>query len=268
MLKYFRVIKSFTMKKAFLSLVAIATSVAALAQLNAAKVTYDEKITFKINLEGEAAQFANLMPKEQKGVKELHFNQSASIFMAPEKKEEEEINQTTENGGQIKIKMARPDEKSYCDLKSGKKIEQKDFMSRKFLVESELGTAKDWKLTGNQKMILGYPCQEATKGDSTKKAVAWFTPAIPVSVGPSGFEGLPGLVLEVSAGDGQYTLLARTVEAGKENTALLVKPSEGKKMSKEAYDKMVDEKTKEMQQEYGGGAGSGGGNVIIKMRTN
>lgn len=253
------------MKKAFLSLIAIAAALITTAQTTAGKVVYEEKITFKINLEGEAAQFAAMMPKEQKGVKELHFNTEASIFMSPEKKADEEINQTTENGGQIKIKMSRPDEKSFCDLKRNKKIEQKDFMSRKFIVESDIEMASTWKLTGNQKTILGYPCQEAVKGDSVK-TVAWFTPAIPISVGPSGFEGLPGLVLEVSANDGQYTLNATSVEANQQNTALLVKPTEGKKMSKEAYQKMEDEKNEEMRKEYGGAPG--GGNVIIKMRTN
>lgn len=252
------------MKKVFFTLFTVAATLTATAQTNAGKVTYEEKITFKIDLEGEAAQFASMMPKEQKGTKVLHFTNEASIFMAPQKVEEEEINQTTENGGQIKIKMGRPDEKSFCDLKKNKKIEQKDFMSRKFIVESDISMGS-WKMTGNSKQILGYPCQEAVKGDSVK-TFCWFTPAIPVAVGPSGFEGLPGLVLAVDANNGQYTLTATAVEADKQDVALLVKPTEGKKMTKEAYDKMVKEKTEEMQKEYGGGGGNG--NVIIKMRTN
>ncbi len=254
------------MKKAFLSLIAVGTVLTSIAQVTAGKVSYEEKITFKINLEGEAAQFAAMMPKEQKSVMVLHFTNEASIFMAPEKKEEEEINHV-EGGAQVKIKMSRPDEKSFCDLKKNKKVEQKDFMSRKFIIESDISMA-NWKLTGQQKTILGYPCQEAVKEDSVSgKTIAWFTPAIPVSVGPSGFEGLPGLVLEVNAKNGEYTLNATAVEPDKQDVALLVKPTEGKKMSKEDFNKMMKEKTAEMDKEYGG-HGSGGGNVIIKMRTN
>ncbi|MES2627979.1 MAG: GLPGLI family protein [Bacteroidota bacterium] len=252
------------MKKAILTLFTFSIAAVTIAQTQSGKVTYEEIITFKIDLEGEAAQFASMMPKEQKGTKVLHFNQDASIFMSPQKTEDEEISRTTENGSHFKFKIGRADEKAYCDLKKNKKLEQKDFMSRKFLVESDIQTS-NWKLTGKQKTILGYPCQEAVKEDSTKKTTVWFTPAIPVSVGPAGSEGLPGLVLAMEANNGEYVLNATSVEAGKEDVALLVKPSEGKKMSREAYTKMVEEKTEEMRKEYGG---SGNGNVIIKMRTN
>lgn len=257
------------MKKTVCTLVALASVTFSFAQaVNSGKVTYNEVIKFKINLEGENAQFAAMMPKERKSVMELNFNQDASIYGPVEKKEEEEINQEVE-GGQMRIKMNRPVEKSFCDLKKMKKIEQKDFMSRKFIIESDIEQGT-WKLTGNQKMILGYPCQEAVKEDSTAKRTAWFTPAIAKPIGPTGFEGLPGLVLEVNMNNGDYTIVATAVEAGKENVAALVVPTEGKKMKKDAYNKMVKEKTEEMQKEMGisGGGHGSGGNVIIKMTTN
>jgi len=249
------------MKKVLYSLAASILFLGATAQTKNAKVTYEERIALKIELEGEAAQFASMLPKEQKATKALHFNEEGSIFITETAPKATEINQETEGGGEVKIKMNRPEEITFCDLKKNKKVEQKEFMTRKFIIESDISMGT-WKLTGNQKTILGFPCQEAVREDSVKKSIAWFTPAIPVSIGPSGFEGLPGLVLEVNVNNGEYTLNASKVESGMADAKLLVKPTEGKKMTKEAYKKMVDEKTAEMRKLNGGG---GKGNVIIKV---
>ncbi len=249
------------MKNIFLSITASLLVLGASAQTKNAKVTYDEKIAIKLELTGEAAQFASMLPKEQKATKTLHFNEDGAIYLTEKAPEATEINQETEGGGEVRIKMNRPEEITFCDLKKNKKVEQKEFMTRKFIIESDISMGT-WKLTGNQKTILGFPCQEAVREDSVKKYTAWFTPAIPVSIGPGGFEGLPGLVLSVDVNNGEYTLNASKVEPGMADAKLLVKPTEGKKMSKDAYKKMVDEKTAEMQQQYGG---SGKGNVIIKV---
>lgn len=63
-----------------------------------------------------------------------------------------------------------------------------------------------WKITGNTKMIGSYPCREAL-GSITKESMccgkvtipitAWFAPSLPFPFGPMGYDGLPGLVLEV-----------------------------------------------------------------------
>ena len=47
-----------------------------------------------------------------------------------------------------------------------------------------------------QKVIKGYPCMKAVKSDSLYTIEVWFTSKIPVSSGPKGLYGLPGLILE------------------------------------------------------------------------
>lgn len=60
----------------------------------------------------------------------------------------------------------------------------------------------DWTLTNERKTIEDYVCYKATKqvyidtSDSYKTITAWYTPEIPVPYGPSGYGGLPGLILE------------------------------------------------------------------------
>jgi GLPGLI family protein len=44
---------------------------------------------------------------------------------------------------------------------------------------------------------------------------AWYTPEIPVSQGPEGYWGLPGLILEVN--DGKTTICALNCLESKEN---------------------------------------------------
>jgi len=158
----------------------------------------------------------------------------------------------------IMIKMQEPDNKMYTDFLAKKQIEQREFMTRMFLIEKELGVS-DWKLTGNEKTILGYSCQEATRepNDSTK-IVAWFTPSIPIPAGPGEYLNLPGLVLAVDFDNGKHTLTAKSIEAIEVNNKMLAKPKEGKKTTEAEYKKIVDEKMKEM-----GAEGTGNGTRMM-----
>jgi len=87
------------------------------------------------------------------------FTPDVALYQKVKKKENEDINQTSEDGGQVMIKMQEPDDKFYLDLKEKKKTEQRDFMGRIFLMESEM-KSQVWKITGKQKTILNYPCRK------------------------------------------------------------------------------------------------------------
>ena len=93
-------------------------------------------------------------------------------------------------------------------------INETEMMGKFFLVTEDLENTK-WKMTGESKKIGQYTCFKATyekqvkekvfsfgSWDNNKSAgrfktvevVAWFTPEIPVSSGPSWYQGLPGLI--------------------------------------------------------------------------
>lgn len=246
------------MRKIAIIALSLFTAAAAQAQTTSGKVSYKETIKLDIALDGEMAQFAAMLPKEQAFNKTLYFSPDASLYQFDKAPENQELDHT-EGNATIKIKMDRPEEKTYTDIKGKKKIEQKEFMTRKFLVTSDIGKT-DWKLTGKQKTILGYPSQEARMKKDTTEIVAWFTPAIPVSTGPMGMTGLPGLILEVNYGK-LITMEATNVTAMAVDKSLLVKPKDGKKVTEDEMEAIIEEKTKEMQQQYGGD----GKRVIIKM---
>lgn len=227
--------------------------------IRSGKVVYEEKAKLEIHLEGDAAELAAALPKERKSQKSLLFNENASLY-TNEKQEEEAPEQMVEGGGMIVMaKMMEPDNKMFTDFAAKKQIEQREFMTRMFLIEKELGVS-DWKLTGNARDILGYPCQEAVRqpNDSTK-IVAWFTPAIPIPSGPGEYLNLPGLVLAVEMDNGDHTITAKSIEAMEVDNKMLAKPKEGKKTTEEGFRKIVDEKMKEM----GAEGGSGHGNQIM-----
>jgi len=260
-------LKTINMKKSIILLSGLVFSVAGNSQeapgfnTISGKITYEEKVRIEIKLEGDAAQFADQMPKEQLSRKVLFFNGDCALYQADTKKEENVMDQHSA-GMQIRIMNGGESDKIYCDLKEMKKTEQKEFMTRMFLVEGGLN-ASDWKITGNSRIVLGYNCQEAVLKDSINVTKAWFTGSIPVSAGPAGFYGLPGLILQVDSNDGKRTITAVSIDPSMEVTDFLVKPKEGKKVTQAEYRKIVDDKMKEMGHENGQGTN----HVMIRIQN-
>ena len=257
------------MKQLIITCICTLAAVQLYAQNTAGKVYYTETAKMNLNLkdadvkvEGadiSAEQIMAMIPKEQVNKKVLYFNEDGCLYEAAKA---ENTDATTQQGDMHIITcFAGNDSRNYTDIKNGKLIEQEDFMSRKFLIASDI--KKDaWKITGEQKQILGYPCQQATLQRDTQKIVAWFTSAIPVSAGPTGFGGLPGMILELQPATG-YTIVASKVDMNAPDRKSLTKPSEGKKVTREQYNKIVEAKVKERQ----GEEGSHGGNISIRTFT-
>ena len=220
--------------------------------IRSGKVVYEDNAKMEIHLEGMAAELAASLPKERKSMKSLVFNENASLYTNQKKEEASEDQIEGEGGMMVMVRMQEPDNKMFTDFAGKKQIEQREFMTRMFLIEKELGVS-DWKITGNSKEILGYTCQEAVRepNDSTK-IVAWFTPTIPIPSGPGEYLNLPGLVLAVDLDNGKHTLTAKSIEPMEVDAKMIAKPKEGKKTTEEGFKKIVDEKMKEMGGAHGG----------------
>lgn len=235
---------------------------ASISAQNSGTVHYTETMKLHFNIQGSEAPPPGL-PEENKNNTLLFFTSSASLYMNDTAATESiERDEEMEGGGRMRIVMDAPDTRIYTDLENKTITSQEDFMQRKFLVEREMSSAQ-WKLTGQQKVILGYPCMEAVKKDSLQTIVAWFTSAIPVATGPAQFTGLPGLVLQVNINDGEQVITATSI-ADTTDASYIKKPKEGKKVTAEQFDKIVADKMKEMGMEDHGA----GGTIIIKMDHN
>ena len=78
---------------------------------------------------------------------------------------------------------------------------------------TDSNTNRQWKITDSKRNIANYECTKAVwqKNDSTR-LYAWFSPEIVPSVGPEGFDGLPGAILGLATEDGGIIYFAKSVE--------------------------------------------------------
>lgn len=83
--------------------------------------------------------------------------------------------------------------------------------------------------------------------------VAWYSPQIPVSQGPSEYWGLPGLILEVSAGNA--TILCSKIIINPQEKTKIEAPEKGKVVTKKEYNTIITGKMQEMRNNRGRGNG-------------
>lgn len=220
------------------------------------EATYVETVKIEIRIEGMTEEMINRMPKERKMKKVLYFNEAESSYQNSKEIADAPVPGGGEGmrGGGMRFMMggASPDEMVYLNFNEKIKIEQKDFMTRIFLITEDLAI-ENWKFTGNQKTILDYPCMEASQITDKDTILAWFAPSIPVSAGPGNYVNLPGLVLGVDINNGKRVIMAEKVDLKPIDKELIAKPKKGKKTTREEFKKIVDEKMKEM-----GGNSQGG----------
>lgn len=249
------------MKKLFLIAIASLTVFNLAAQetnKKSGKVVYEKVKKLNIKLDGEASSFANMLPKERKSNMVMLFNEKASIYQNEKQNQEVETKEETSGNTTVNIKIVEPDNKFHYDIINKKSVSQQEFMTRKFLIEGEPETS-GWKITGNQKKILGYNCTEAIKTVDTNKTHIWFAPSLPIATGPEIYAGVfPGMVLEVNYNNGDDVIIAKSIKFEPIDEKVLIKPKSGKKVTREEYNKIVDEKKKEMN------AQGGGNNIIIR----
>jgi GLPGLI family protein len=159
--------------------------------------------------------------------------------------------------------------KIYKNAQDKISINETEMMGKFFLVTENLENAK-WKMSGESKKIGQYTCYKATytkqveekvfsfgswnqtNGTNQPKkpkkmrdveVVAWFTPEIPVSSGPSWYQGLPGLILEVS--DDDTTILCTKIVMNPKEKTKIKRPKKGKVISSQDFVALQDEKRSE-----------------------
>lgn len=82
------------------------------------------------------------------------------------------------------------------------------------------------------------------------EVVAWYTMQIPVNQGPGEYWGLPGLILEISAG--KTTILCSKIVMNPAEKKEIKKPSKGQEVTKAEYNAIIKKKMEEMRQMFGG----------------
>lgn len=199
----------------------------------------------------------------------LTFDKEASLFV--EEEQLDAISGATDSWG----KNFSAGE-NYKNVKINSQIQQQEFYGKKFLIKDVLQPI-DWTLGSATKKIGNYTCykattfiptddllwysfswsrmrkpEDATESDEVSETQvevtqveAWYTPQIPVRHGPSDYWGLPGLILEVSAGD--TTMLCTKIVLNPNEKTEIKAPRKGDVLAKAEYQDLIQNKMLEFR---------------------
>lgn len=202
----------------------------------------------------------------------LSFNREESVFNEEEKVDA--ISGATDSWGS---NFSRG--KQYKNIKKNSLVQAQEFYGKKFLVKDKLQKI-EWKVGSETKKIGQYMCFKATasiptaeltwfdfswgnvpnptaeKKESDKEpeikmtqVEAWYTLQIPIGHGPAEYWGLPGLILEVSAGN--TTMLCSKIVMNPKEKIKIEAPEKGKEITKNNYQETIQGKMLEMRNNRG-----------------
>ena len=164
----------------------------------------------------------------------------------------------------------------YKNVKTNSQVQNQEFYGKNFLVKDSLQPIV-WVMGKETKEIGNYTCFKATASiptneltwynfswnrlnetadDSAKDDIAmtiveaWYTPQIPVGHGPLEYWGLPGLILEVSAGN--TTMLCSKIIINPKEQVEIKAPEKGKIVSKQEYQQIISKKMIEFRDNRSG----------------
>jgi GLPGLI family protein len=188
------------------------------------------------------------LPDEGVSTQMLKFNSRAALFEEDDSEKEAKpagLQRALMYENSLKPVQAKV-QKVYYDFDKKQKLEQVEFLTRIFLVESEIESIP-WKLGSDKKKVLEYVCLGATATIDDQEIMAWFAPEIPVSLGPSIFSGLPGMILAVER-NGETAYVATSVILNPPVEPSIVKPNKGSKVGREEFVSIRKEKEKERKE--------------------
>lgn len=242
-------------KTLFLSLLVLCSLPEVRAQDLAGTITYRQVIHYSFEKIKEAhgndqqtSGWLASLPEESSAEQLLYFNAEKALFEEKESKSapaDPRLQRAIMYEGMLS--PPRPVvQKVYYDFEKNRRLEQVEYLTRLFLVNSEFETVP-WKLGSEKKKVLEYTCIKATVTLDDQDIVAWFAPEIPVSLGPSNFSGLPGLILAVER-NGETAYVATSVVLLPPAEETLIKPDKGSEVSKEEFAVIQEEKEKEWKE--------------------
>ena len=204
----------------------------------------------------------------------LTFNKNEALFEEVVALEKPKPGQS---GISVSVSMSGDGDK-YMNTKDKISYTEEDIFGYEFVIKDSLPKI-DWQITTETKIIGDYNCVKATyiepvskndleayeryqgkinngkttlfqmKKPEPQTITAWYTSEIPVSFGPNGVWGLPGLILQLE--NENYIYFCTKVSL-KNNEKVKIKiPNSGKVISKKEYEKYEKKMQKQMEDNDG-----------------
>lgn len=167
---------------------------------------------------------------------ELKFSKNESTFQRVKSLK-------TENNKFFRLALIPHGSSIFYNSKNGT-LEQKNIFGENFLVSKN---KLKWKLINESKKIGEYNCLKAIaevikpyRGKPKKYIkIAWYSPKINAPYGPIGYEGLPGLILELN--DGKYKYIASKIKLNLKNSIEIKSNLKGKKVTEKEMNLLISE---------------------------
>ena len=231
------------MKKILLLSSCLFSFLTVFAQNTEGVITFEEKMNLHRRIQNE--EMKARVPEFRSNNMELIFRGDECIYKAIEEEEDEET-----NTGNVRMVFRRPNVEIYRNYATSKRVEQRDMMDKKYLIETDIKQTA-WKLGTETKKILGYECTQATLNDTARKQelVAWFTMDLPLTAGPQNYGSLPGMILELDINKGEVLMFAKKIDLKKVKDNAIKAPTKGDKITEEE----LKQKRDEMMKRNGGG---------------
>ncbi len=189
------------MKKLFTIGFSIICSFIGFSQINAGKIVFERRTNLeKQIIDGRMKNQVNENNKIRVELFDLYFNDTCSIFKPILSDEADPLSWATSKNTILQ------------NFKTNQKIYQLSTAGQQVFVK-DVNKIRNWKITESKRIIANYDCYKAIwqKKDSTR-IYAWFSVDIVPTVGPEGFDGLPGAILGLATEDGGIIYFAKSVE--------------------------------------------------------
>ncbi len=210
-------------------------------------------------------QIMEMLKKQFQKTYILTFDKNTSLY-----KEDEALAPPSTGGGMVFVQASNGSDVLFKNIKTQSFINQVETFGKQFIIKDSL-QAISWTLHQETKNIGNYTCFKATytkaieestrisfveeknKSETkttTRTVTAWYTPQIPVSNGPDDYQGLPGLILEIS--DGDLSILCSKITLNPKKTIEIEEPQKGKEVTQQEYNDIMEKKMEEMSEQYKG----------------
>ncbi len=249
------------------------TSTLLQAQEFQGKAIYQTKMNFDFDMKKDSTkskktammddtmrkQIQEMLAKQMEKKYILTFNKTASLYKV---QEELEKPKPASNGFSITFDNGSSDI-LYKNIQEGTFVKATESFGKKFLIKDTLEKL-NWKIGKETKKIGNYLCVKATatimvsdfdrktmKEKDTKKELvitAWYTPEIPINNGPSKYDGLPGLILELHEEKMHYVCIKLVLN--NKDKIDIVAPKKGKKITQKEFEIKMKKQSKKMRERF------------------
>jgi GLPGLI family protein len=275
------------MRKMILMITMVVLSLSqTMAQVKEGKLIFERKVNMHRMITDP--EMRRNIPEFRTEKFELIFNEQATMFKTIPNEDAPDPFANSGGGGTrgMSFMFRMPETNTYTDIASQMQYEARSIFENDYLIVDTL-KPNNWKLSEETKTIANYVCKKATTSvapmaftmrfgggggdrrggggrngeDTTRQAdrkpkeiqlVVWYTEAIPLSIGPDTYSGLPGAILEVDSDNGSNVISALSYVpkyAAKE----LKQPTKGKKLNRAQFQSEMQTIMKDMQRSGGFG---------------